>query len=313
MREPHAGRRQDDRRRFDAVIVGGGVAGLSAALWLGRYGRSVAVFDVGQGRNQPAWAVHGYPGLSDPAPQELRRRLEQQARGAGAEARPGEVAELSGEREAFELRTAEGDRVHARRVLLAYGLRDYLPALEGIRDLYGTSVFHCADCDGPAVAGGRIGVLGWDRHGANQALYLRHFSEHVALLANGAAIELDQPARAALRASDIDVDERTVRALVGHGGNLTQIEFDEGEPMRLDALFFHLGSEPRCNLAQQIGCELDDDGYIVADQGQETSVRGVHAAGDITGHPHLAVIAAAEGVRAALAMHRSLLPDSRHV
>jgi thioredoxin reductase len=100
---------------------------------------------------------------------------------------------------------------------------------------------------------------------------------------------------------------------VGHGGNLTQVEFDDGAVTRLDALFFHLGSEPRCELAEQFGCALDEDGYIVVDRGQETSCPGVHAVGDITGPPHLAAIAAAEGLRAALAIHRSLLPDSRQL
>jgi thioredoxin reductase len=108
-------------------------------------------------------------------------------------------------------------------------------------------------------------------------------------------------------------NDHRISRVVGHGGNLTQVEFHDGEALRLDALFFHLGSEPRCDLAESLSCRLDDDGYIVVDRGQETSCAGVHAAGDITGHPHLASIAAAEGVRAALAIHRSLLPDERQL
>jgi thioredoxin reductase len=84
-------------------------------------------------------------------------------------------------------------------------------------------------------------------------------------------------------------------------------------PLDLDAIFFHIGTEPRCAAATQLGCRLDEDGYIEVDRGRETSVPGVHAAGDITGHPHLISVAAADGVRAALAMHRSLLPESRHI
>jgi thioredoxin reductase len=297
----------------DAVVIGGGPAGLSAALWLGRYRRSVLVYDAGEPRNEPAWAVHGYPGVPDPSPSELRRRLFQQAQGAGAELRSGEVVSVTGTKDDFLLATAAGERVRARRVVLAYGLRDYIPGIEGLEELYGTSVFHCADCDGPAVADSRIGVLGWDAYGANLALYLRHWSDRITLLGHGQEPELDERAMQVLQENGIEFMPQRLARVSGHGGNLTQAEFEDGGTLRLEALFFHLGSEPRCALGAQLGCELDDEGYVTVDRGQETSCEGVHAAGDITGHPHLASIAAAEGVRAGLAIHRSLLPDSRRV
>lgn len=294
----------------DVVIVGGGPAGLAAALWLGRYRRSVVVLEHGAPRNEPAWAVHGYPGLPDPLPSELRRRLTEQALGAGALIREGEAIGASGGKDDFTIEVRDAPPIRGRRLILAYGLRDYIPDIEGLDALYGTSVFHCPDCDGPAVADRRIGVIGWNRHGARLALYLRHWSETITLLPHGRPVDLDDHARRALADARIRIREGTITSVVGHGGNLTQVELDGGEAVRLDAVFFHLGSEPRCDLAQDIGCELDDDGYIVVDRGQETSVEGVHAAGDITGPPHLASIAAAEGVRAALAIHRSLLPDA---
>ena len=146
----------------DAVIVGGGVAGLSAALWLARYRRSVRVFDGGEPRNEPAWAVHGYPGLVDPSPTELRRRLYEQATGAGAELGTREVRRVSGTRDDFSVELDDGTVVAARRVVLAYGLVDHLPDIPDIEAFYGTSVFHCPDCDGPGVEDHRIGVVGWD-------------------------------------------------------------------------------------------------------------------------------------------------------
>jgi thioredoxin reductase len=302
-----------DAEPCDVVIAGGGPAGLAAALWLGRYRRRVAVVDQGEPRNEPAWAVHGYPGLADPSPVELRRRLYEQALGAGAEVRQGEVIRVDGVRDEFTVRLRGGDVLRTRRVILAYGLRDYLPDIDGIEELYGTSVFHCPDCDGPAVADTRIGVLGWDRHGAGLALYLRHWSEHVTLLPHNRDVALDEKAMAVLENAGIARREGAIRRVEGHGGNLTQVEFDDGSALRLDALFFHLGSEPRCELAEALDCELDDDGYVKVDRGQETSRPGVHAAGDITGPPHLASIAAADGVRAALAIHRSLLPPSHQL
>jgi thioredoxin reductase len=298
---------------FDAAIVGGGPAGLSAALWLGRYRRNAVVFDYGDARNEPAWAVHGYPGLQDPLPSELRRRLTEQALGVGSLIRSAEVVRVHGERDAFTVQPHHGPPVRARRIILAYGLRDYLPDIENLDSLYGTSVFHCPDCDGPAVADSRIGVIGWDRHGANLALFLRHWSDRVTLLPHNQPLQLDDQQRHAVASAGVAIRHGTVRRVVGHGGNLTQAEFEDGGAIRLDALFFHLGSEPRCELAQQLGCELDEDGYVVADRGRETSCPGVHAAGDIIGPPHLAAIAAADGIRAALAIHRSLLPDDRRL
>jgi thioredoxin reductase len=297
----------------DVLVVGGGPAGLAAAIWLGRYGRSTTVIDAGAPRNEPAWAVHGYPGVPDPTPSELRRRLYQQAQGAGATIVSGEVVAADGGKDAFEVRLADGQVLQARRIVLAYGLRDYVPEIEGIEALYGTSVFHCADCDGPAFRGARIGVLGCDRHAANLALYLRQWSEQITLVTHGHDPQFGDRGTAALATAAIEVNHSRIVRVAGHGGNLTQLELADGDAVRLDALFFHLGSEPRCDLAELLRCDLDDDGYIIVDRGQETSCPGVHAAGDITGHPHLASIAAAEGVRAALAIHRSLLPDERHL
>ncbi|MBR9990793.1 MAG: NAD(P)/FAD-dependent oxidoreductase [Gemmatimonadetes bacterium] len=298
---------------WDTIVVGGGPAGLSAALWLGRYQRRVLLFDAGEPRNEPAWAVHGYPGIVDPSPLELRRRLQQQALGEGAELRAGEIVRIEGGKDAFTAHTHDGERHDARRIILAYGLRDYLPDIDGIEELYGTSVFHCPDCDGPSFANTHIGVIGWERHGVRLALYLRHWTSQITLLTHGRDLEIDEADSQVVLGNGIHVVTGSITRVTGHGGNLTQVEFDDREPLRIDALFFHLGSEPRCELAEQLQCELDEEGYVVVDRGQETSVPGVHAIGDITGHPHLASIAAAEGVRAALGIHRSLLPPEREL
>lgn len=295
------------------AIVGGGPAGLAAALWLGRYRRSVRLFDSGSPRNEPAWAVHGYPGLVDPAPTELRSRLGEQALDAGARIRTLEVTHVQGAKDAFLVQDAAGADTAARRIILAYGLRDHLPDVPGLPELYGTSVFHCPDCDGPGVTDLPVGVIGWDRHAAALALFLLTWTDRITLLTHGRNVAFDTHTSDALAHHHIPVCTEVIEQVVGIGGHLTGVEFRSDAPLGLDALFFHLGSEPRCALADQLGCALDDDGYVVTDRGQETSVPGVHAAGDIAGKPHLAAIAAADGIRAALAIHRSLLPESRHL
>lgn len=299
--------------KLDVLVVGGGPAGLAAALWLARYRWSVLMLDAGAARNQPAWAVHGYPGITDPSPSELRRILRDQAIAAGAECAQDEVLAITGEKNRFVVETGSGQSVGARRVILAYGLRDYIPAIPGVAELYGGAVFHCPDCDGPSVAGLRVGVLGWDRTGAAQALYLLTWTPHITLLAHGCPIDLTPKAARALDDSGIALRPETIERVVASERGLSTVELEGGASLPLDALFFHLGTEPRCVIANQLGCTLDDEGYLDVDRGQETSVPGIYAAGDITGHPHLVVSAAAEGVRAALTIHRSLLPAERHV
>lgn len=292
---------------YDAVIVGGGIAGLSAALWLARYRRRVRVYDGGEPRNEPAWAVHGYPGIVDPSPTELRRRLYEQATGAGAEHAMQLVQGVRGGADAFAVELEDGSSVRTRRVVLAFGLVDHLPDVEGIEEFYGSSVHHCPDCDGPGLEGCHVGVIGWDRHAANLALYLQTWSERVTLLAHGHDLELDDDARALLNDAGIEVQTQQLVRAAGNVNRLTHVETADGPSIEVDKLFFHLGTTPRSDIAVRLACALDDDGYLAVDRGQETSVPGVHAAGDITGLPHLAVAAAAEGVRAALSIHRSLL------
>lgn len=298
---------------WDAVVVGGGPAGLSCALWLARYRRSVCVFDTAEPRNEPAWAVHGFPGILDPTPTELRGRIRQQARAAGASLVLDAVARIEGEKNDFRITTASGESHRARRVVLGYGLRDYIPDIPGVRSLYGTAVFHCADCDGPEAAGRSVAVLGHDRSAASLALYLRYWSERVTLVPHDAALTLEPAQRAQVEAEGVAVRTGRVERLDASDGVLRGVVFEDGDTLRCERLFFHVGSEPRCDLAERLGCELDESGYIRVGKGQESSTPGVYAAGDITGPPHLASTAAADGVRAALTVHRSLLPPSRQL
>jgi thioredoxin reductase len=299
--------------QFDVVIVGGGPAGLAAALWLGRYRRTVLVVDTERPRNERAWAVHGFPGIIDPSPLELRRVLREQAEAAGANYLSGRVAGVHGSRNRFTAHIEGGAEVRARRIVLAYGLRDRLPEVPGLDELYGTCAFHCPDCDGPSVAGGAAGVIGWDRHAAALALYLLTWTPRVSLLLHGRPAGMDEKASAALAQQGIRVHDPPIRRIESVGGTLSGCVLQDDSVVPLDALFFHLGADPADELAGRLGCERDARGFISVDESLETSVRGVYAAGDLTGPPHLAVHAAAEGVRVALVLHRSLLPPDFEV
>ncbi len=298
---------------YDVVVVGGGPAGLSAALWLARYRRRVRVVDAGGPRNDPAWAVHGYPGLPDLSPTELRRRLREQAQGAGAQVSPGRVEAAQGAKDAFALQLESGDSLAARRLLLAYGLRDIVPEVAGLVEAYGSSVFHCPDCDGPSMVGASVGVLGADREAAALALFLLTWAERLTLLTDGAAPALEPAERARLESNGVAVRTERVVRLVSREGRLRHAELDGGTRIPLEGVFFHLGSRPGCALGETLGCRAHAGGHLAVDRSQETSVAGVYAAGDLAGPPYLAVQAAAEGVRAALSLHRSLIAETRHL
>jgi thioredoxin reductase len=293
---------------YDVLIVGGGPAGLSAGLWLARFRHQVRILDSGRPRNQPTWAVHGYPGITDPPPHELRRVLITQATAAGAEWQACDVVSIEGEKNAFTLSLDDNGALTARRVVLAYGRRDVIPEIEGLAPLYGKSVFHCPDCDGPSMVDCRLGVIGWDMEAAAVALYLLTWGQKVTLLTHGRTPKLRRAALGVLAKYGIDIIRGKIARLSSKDGRLAAAEFEDGDALPLDGLFFHLGSLPASDLAHHLGCKRDADGNLEVNNANETSVPGVYAAGDLIGPPYLAVSAAAAGVKTALAVHKSLLP-----
>lgn len=298
---------------FDALVVGGGIAGLSAGLWLARHRRHVRVFDTGEPRNNPTRAVHGYPGITDPAPHELRRVLLEQARDAGAGWEGNDVVEITGRKDDFTVRLKNGDTHRARRIVLAYGVQDRLPAIDGIEELYGRSVFHCPDCDAPSLVGSRIAVVGQRRGAAIHALYLLTWAASVVFLTNGEQTQFGEEARVVLGKYKIPIMTKRIKRLAQASHCLVAIEFEDGDAIPADSLFFQTATHDASDIAAKLGCERDDDDSLTIDNATQTSVPGVFAAGDLAGPPFLAISAAAKGVKTALAVHKSLLPPDQEI
>ena len=219
------------------------------------------------------------------------------------------------DKELFIVTTADEDRAYkTRRVLLATGLRDVTPDCIGFREFYGSSVHHCPDCDGYENSGKRVAVLGHKDRVVGFALELLTWTDTLTLLTNGRAGEIDKECAGKLAAFNIPIRDEKVVALEGDNGTrqLHQVRFADGPPLKCDALFFNLGTEQACGLHELLGCKTTDE-FIWVDQTQQTSVKGIYAAGDITPNSHLAVVAAAEGAMAAIHIHESLIPSSRRV
>lgn len=297
---------------YDAVVVGGGPAGLAGALWLARYRLQVCLFDADNPRNAPTWALHGYLGMPDPPPAELRRIGREQALAAGARIEAGTVEAVDGEIDRFLVRTDDGRAVSARRILFATGLRDIIPEIPGLHRHYGKGIWHCPDCDGPGVGGLRVGVLGWGRQIAAFCMEMLTWTDRITLFTHGHDPELPRRSREALERHGIPIVTDPVTEITG-STLLTGVRLHEGRVEPVDALFFHIAFGPGSSIPGGLGCAADDGGILEIDGDFQTTVPGVYAAGDITHGSKLAIRAAADGTRAAIGIYRSLMPEDRRV
>jgi thioredoxin reductase len=292
-------------QRVDVAIVGGGPAGLSAALMLGRCRRSVVVIDAGEQRNRKAHEIHGLLSRDRTSPTDLLRHAQSDLlHYPSVKLQTGYVTDVTGARGAFTVHTKDGETLEARRVLLATGVIDVLPGIEGLPELFGRSVHHCPHCDGYEYAGKPIGVYGQAGPGTEAALAMLAWSEDVVLFTDDRPLAPDDRTRC----EELGVvvrDERVVR-LEGRDGRLERVVLAGGSPVARAALFLVAGQREQSDLAKQLGCELNEAGIVKTDAHEVTRVPGVYAAGDTSIGEQLVVVAAAEGAIAATKIHASL-------
>ena len=294
--------------RWDCVIVGGGSAGLSAALVLGRAGRRALVVDAGEQSNLPAAGIGGLLGSDGRPPADLyaagRAEL---AAYPSVEIRTGEtVAEAGQEPGGFALGLGDGSSIQTRKLLLAPGMEYRPPQLPGLGDLWGGSVFHCPFCHGWEVRGRRLGVLWPGSAGVQKALLLRAWSEEVTLLP-GAEGSIGPQEREMLQAAGIAIDERPLQRLRGSGGDLAAVVFEDGSELELGGLLVEAKLYQRSTLARQLGVAFSAppaEERIKVDQAFRTSVSGVLAAGDVCVQmPSVANAVASGSTAAAVVVH----------
>ena len=304
---------------LDAVVVGGGPAGLSAATWLARYRKQVVVLDSGEHRNRWVDRAHGYLGSDPMAPAELLASArEDLARYPEAEVRPGRAVTARRRDDGnFVVGLEDGTEVEARRIVLATGVQDVFPDVEGFFEHYGCSVFHCPTCDGYEARDRPVVAFGWSEQVVGFALTLLGWARTVTVVTDGRRFEGDTRDRERLAAQGVRVLEGEAVALEGERGRLEGVRLRGGEVLDCELAFFSIAHVPASDLDRQLGCRRTEEDCVAVDEQGATSVPGAYAAGDVTPGLQLVQVAAAKGTVAGVACARSLrgeggIPEAWH-
>ena len=295
----------------DVLIIGGSFAGLSAAMQLARARKAVLVLDTGMPRNRFAEASHGFPGQDGQSPADITTRLREEL-SAYPTVRFHDEAAVSARREGngFRVSLADGSNVTARRIVLAYGVRDSLPDLPGLAERWGASVLHCPYCHGYELDRQPVGVLARGEMALHQAMLLPDWGP-TTLFTQG-LLQLSPDQVQALKSRDVRIEDTPVAELIGSGSTLEAVRLEDGRMVALAGLFLAPVTAPSSDIAAQLGCEMREGPtgpYVAVDQMQATTVAGVFAAGDLASPMPNATLAAAAGVMAGGAAHRTLIFD----
>ena len=293
-------------RIYDTVVVGGGPAGLSAGLVLGRCMRHALLCDDGRYRNARSDALHCYMGHDGIRPAELLDRARTQLKPYDTISTIGSsVTSIKKEDHRFAVAFKTGASVRARSIIVATGVVDELPPIPGIEALFGKSVHVCPYCDGWEHRNAPVAVYGRGDKGTNFAMLLRQWTDDLVLCTDGNPLSAEQKDR--LRRRGVEVREQAIESLMEKNGCLEAIRFKGGEALPRRALFFTTDQHPRSPLLEGVGCAYDEKGGLACDGDGKTNIPGVYVAGDVSRDVQLAIIAAAEGARAALAVNKYLL------
>jgi thioredoxin reductase len=308
------------RRVHDVVIVGGGAAGLSAALVLGRARRRVAVIDAGQPRNAPAAHMQGFLGSDGLPPAELVARGRAEVARYGVQLVTGTVTAIApcasapkstSAQRRFQVTLSDESVLETRAVLVTTGLRDEVPDVPGVRERWGRDLLHCPYCHGYEVADQPIGILAGDPATTAESLahahIIRQWSDDVVFFANGATLTAGQREQLVARAIGI-VDEPVV-SLAVEDDHLTGVVIDGGRIVPRAAVFVRPQFVPNDTLLVDLGCKVRDTGWVHVDGTGATSVPGVWAAGNATSPRAQVITAAGEGSAAAIAINSSLVDE----
>lgn len=294
---------------YDAAIVGGGPAGLSAALTLARAGRRTVVFDGAPGRNAPAAHSHGFLTRDGAPPEELRRLGRAEVEGYGGAFREAEVTDAARTADGFRLTTAEGDAVAARVLVLATGVVDVLPEIPGLAEAWGKSAIQCPYCHGHEHRDAPTALLGRGDTTFNEARLLRGWTRDLTVVTNGPE-DLDDAQERTLAAEGTRIVRTPIARLRVSDGQIEAVVFVDGAELPCRTLYLQPPQRQRSPLAERLGIALTEKGCLATDPDGRTAVPGVFVVGDASGGPQSIAVAVAEGTWAGIAANHDLVVGS---
>jgi thioredoxin reductase len=290
----------------DCIIVGGGPAGLNAAVVLGRCRRKVIVFDNGTHRNRFSHGMHNYLTRDDILPPKFLEISLSEINKYGVIHIPYKVTNARKNKEGiFDVKDEKGHLYRAKKLLIATGLSDNLPPIPGFRELYGTSVFHCPYCDGWEVRDKKLGVYARNKNGFELALALKAWTGNVTYFADGRN-KLKPFEVETLVVNKIPIVSYPIDRLEAKDNKLNAVIFKNGESRPCDALFFVNGFQQQCDLVETFGCNMTKKGVVLTNRFQQTNIEGLYVAGDASKDMHFVVVAAAEGAKAGVIINKEL-------
>jgi len=292
---------------LDCVIVGAGPAGLTAAIYLGRFRRDFRVVDAGASRAARIPLSRNHPGYPEGVRgRTLIARMRRQAERYGAQIQAGRVDHLAAVKHGFRLALADRE-LTARTVLLATGVVDVEPEIPGVEEAVANGLIRiCPICDGFETIGQSVGVIGRDEHAAREALFMTTYSDRVSLIHAGAQEALPAEMRQRLAAAGVEVVETPIESVALDRRRISALCFGPDQTRRFDSLYAALGVRPQIQLAADAGAKLDDSHRLVVSEHQETSVPGLYAAGDVVRGLNQISTAEGEGAIAATDIHNRL-------
>jgi thioredoxin reductase len=293
--------------QMDCAIIGGGPAGLSAALVLGRARRHVLMFDHNRPRNAVTRESHGFITRDGIAPGQFRRLAHQDiAKYPGVTVKPDKVTDIRAVAGGYEIVTGSGAGYEVRAVILAAGLKEILPAVPGIGSYYGRSLFSCPYCDGWELRDQSLVVISESDNAFVTAQMVANWSRDLLLCTNGRSV-LNEEQLALLGNKGIVVEQRRIAALRGESGMLQSVVMEGGDELRRSGGFVIPAWDHASPLGKALGCAMSPGGALLTDAFGRTSVSGVYAAGDVSViSPSQLVIAAGEGSKAAIGVNTDL-------
>ncbi|MBD2076839.1 NAD(P)/FAD-dependent oxidoreductase [Phormidium sp. FACHB-592] len=295
---------------FDVIIVGGGPSGLTTALMLGRACKRVLVCDAGKPRNQVAHAAHGFFSRDGISPAELLQIGREQLRPYdGVEIQVGEVVDAQKLGDRFQVTLGDGNQFVGRKLLLATGMKDSLPAIDGFAELWGSSIFHCPYCHGWEVRDQPLAIYGKGEVGLEMTFMLTNWSRDLVLCSDGPAA-LTHEQRQQLSDWGVQLREEKITRLEYQDEKLTGIVFTNNEVLPRHGILLRPPSYQHSHLATKLGCKFGSNDIVQVDESKQTSIPGLYAVGDVSSPYSQIAVAVASGTIAAVAINRTLTEEN---